>query len=75
MPRQANAKQRKGRAGRVRPGQVYKLYTRQKEETLSEYMMPEMLRSGCILCINPCRGSGFNEVPGSVSGFAIPIWI
>ncbi len=49
---QANAKQRKGRAGRVRPGQVYKLYTQQKEESLSEYMMPEMLRSGCILCTN-----------------------
>jgi HrpA-like RNA helicase len=28
----------------VRPGEVYKLYTSEKEESLSEYMVPEMLR-------------------------------
>ena len=41
---QANAKQRMGRAGRLRRGEVFKLYTEYKEDRLTDFMVPEILR-------------------------------
>jgi len=41
----ANSTQRKGRAGRLRPGKVFRIYSRRKEETFREYMLPEILRT------------------------------
>lgn len=42
---QANAKQRAGRAGRVKPGVCYKLYTQDIEfNQMLKYFMPEILR-------------------------------
>lgn len=41
----ASAEQRKGRAGRVQNGLVYRLYTRKKFAKLEDYTPPEMLRS------------------------------
>ena len=41
----ANARQRLGRAGRLQPGVCYKLYTRERESRMEEFMVPEMMRS------------------------------
>ncbi|XP_064639022.1 ATP-dependent DNA/RNA helicase DHX36-like isoform X2 [Lineus longissimus] len=40
----ANSQQRKGRAGRVKPGLCYHLYTRHQHERLVDQHKPEMLR-------------------------------
>ena len=40
----ANAKQRRGRAGRTRPGKCYKLFTKATEKYMEDFMMPEILR-------------------------------
>ncbi|XP_060842325.1 ATP-dependent RNA helicase DHX30-like [Rhopalosiphum padi] len=39
---QANAKQRRGRAGRTQPGECYHLYTLDRFNTFSEYPTPEI---------------------------------
>ncbi|XP_003748450.1 ATP-dependent DNA/RNA helicase DHX36 [Galendromus occidentalis] len=41
----ANARQRLGRAGRVRAGECYKLYTKMDYENMEQYQQPEMVRS------------------------------
>ena len=40
----AAARQRRGRAGRTKPGICYKLYTRTQEEKMSPFPVPEILR-------------------------------
>ncbi|GAV86513.1 DEAD domain-containing protein/Helicase_C domain-containing protein/HA2 domain-containing protein/OB_NTP_bind domain-containing protein [Cephalotus follicularis] len=50
---QANARQRRGRAGRVKPGICFCLYTRHRFEALMHpYQVPEMLRMPLVeLCL------------------------
>ncbi|XP_057542821.1 DExH-box ATP-dependent RNA helicase DExH7, chloroplastic [Amaranthus tricolor] len=50
---QANAKQRRGRAGRVKPGTCFCLYTRQRfENIMRPFQVPEMLRMPLVeLCL------------------------
>eukprot|EP00092_Neocalanus_flemingeri_P037030 GFUD01040313.1.p1 GENE.GFUD01040313.1~~GFUD01040313.1.p1 ORF type:complete len:850 (-),score=282.83 GFUD01040313.1:55-2604(-) len=59
---QANAKQRMGRAGRLQPGVVYKMYSKARQETLQEYMAPEMIRSRLENVILKIKVLGYNDV-------------
>ena len=40
----AAGRQRRGRAGRTRPGVCYKLYTRARERKMAQFPRPEILR-------------------------------
>jgi len=59
---QANSKQRMGRAGRLRPGVVYKMYSKAREEAMSEYMAPEMIRSRLENVILKIKVLGYEDV-------------
>jgi len=41
----ASEKQRRGRAGRCRPGVAFHMYSRQRSEALAEFQLPELKRS------------------------------
>lgn len=41
---QASARQRKGRAGRVGPGEAYHLYTKEKFDLFDKFPLPEVHR-------------------------------
>eukprot|EP00127_Corallochytrium_limacisporum_P003212 Clim_evm61s147 gene=Clim_evmTU61s147 len=48
----ANAKQRKGRAGRVKSGKVFRLFTSLHYEQFQDFQIPELLRSSLVeLCL------------------------
>lgn len=50
---QAGAKQRAGRAGRIRDGFCYRLYSLKKYNALPKYSVPEILRTSLTeICLN-----------------------
>ena len=57
----ASAQQRAGRAGRVKPGHCFRLYSKQLHTDMAPFEIPEMLRSpleGVILQIKTLRLRG-----------------
>lgn len=59
----ASAQQRAGRAGRVRPGKCYRLYTEEfylKE--MSEEGIPEMQRSNLVSCVIQLKALGIDNI-------------
>ncbi|GAU39588.1 hypothetical protein TSUD_384710 [Trifolium subterraneum] len=61
----ASAKQRAGRAGRVRPGKCYRLYT---EEYFHNHMsnegIPEIQRSNLVSCVIQLKALGIDNILG-----------
>ncbi|KAL8968479.1 MAG: hypothetical protein Q9183_002441 [Haloplaca sp. 2 TL-2023] len=68
----AACKQRRGRAGRVRPGQCYKLYTRNIEAKMAERPEPEIRRIPLEqLCLS-VRAMGVPDVPTFLASALTP---
>ncbi|XP_060807830.1 uncharacterized protein LOC106131937 [Amyelois transitella] len=51
----AGAQQRAGRAGRVRPGHCYRLYTKSKESEFAPHTTPEILRIPLVQTVLDCK--------------------
>jgi len=60
----ANSKQRKGRAGRLRNGEVYKLYSKQKENSFLDFMVPEIVRCRLENIILKIKVLGHDDING-----------
>ena len=58
----ANAKQRMGRAGRIRKGQVFKIYTKSREQKLGDFMVPEIVRCRLENIILKLKVLGYKNV-------------
>ncbi|KAG8530289.1 uncharacterized protein KY384_004791 [Bacidia gigantensis] len=68
----AACKQRRGRAGRVREGQCYKLYTKNAEAKMAERPEPEIRRVPLEqLCLS-VRGMGIVDVPSFLASALTP---
>ncbi|KAL8765644.1 MAG: hypothetical protein Q9194_006502, partial [Teloschistes cf. exilis] len=68
----AACKQRRGRAGRVRPGQCYKLYTRHVEVKMAERPQPEIRRVPLEqLCLS-VKAMGIQDVPTFLASALTP---
>ncbi|XP_069687119.1 ATP-dependent RNA helicase DHX30-like isoform X2 [Periplaneta americana] len=58
---QANVNQRKGRAGRVQPGECYHMYSRHTFENLNKFPIPELLRLPLEQTVLDCKTYSQNE--------------
>lgn len=58
----SQAKQRAGRAGRTRPGKVFRLYTRWEYENMQDRATPEILRSSLNSVILSLKSMHVNDV-------------
>ncbi|KAL8916886.1 MAG: hypothetical protein Q9208_008288 [Pyrenodesmia sp. 3 TL-2023] len=68
----AACKQRRGRAGRVRPGTCYKLYTRNAEAKMAERPEPEIRRVPLEqLCLS-VKAMGVHDVPAFLASALTP---
>ena len=59
---QASAQQRAGRAGRLRPGKCYRLYTSAGFKSLAECSIPEMQRSNLAPLILQLKALGIHNI-------------
>ena len=67
-----SAAQRKGRAGRVRPGVVFRLYSRARHADFSQFQTPEVLRTPLMeLCLHT-KGPSINDVILIFGVFGLP---
>lgn len=61
----ASARQRAGRAGRVRPGKCYRLYTEEYfVNEMSSVGIPEMQRSKLVSCVIQLKALGIDNILG-----------
>ncbi|KAJ4828539.1 hypothetical protein Tsubulata_035963 [Turnera subulata] len=61
----ASARQRAGRAGRVRPGKCYRLYTEEYfAKEMSDEGIPEMQRSNLVSCVIQLKALGIDNILG-----------
>lgn len=61
----ASARQRAGRAGRVRPGKCYRLYTEEYYvNEMSAEGIPEMQRSNLVSCVIQLKALGIDNILG-----------
>ncbi|KAK4485289.1 hypothetical protein RD792_007922 [Penstemon davidsonii] len=61
----ASARQRAGRAGRVRPGKCYRLYTEEYFlNEMSAHGIPEMQRSNLVSCVIQLKALGIDNILG-----------
>ena len=51
-----------GRAGRLRKGEVFKLYTKAREEKFTEYMVPEITRCRLEQVILKLKVLGYRNI-------------
>lgn len=58
----SSAKQRAGRASRIRSGKVYRLYTEEYYQSLPEYTPPEIRRSDLCLTVLQLKALGIDNV-------------
>ena len=58
----ANARQRMGRAGRLRKGEVFKLYTKAREDRFTEFMVPEITRCRLEQVILKLKVLGYENI-------------
>jgi HrpA-like RNA helicase len=63
MITQSNANQRKGRAGRTKPGVCYRLYTiEQFEEEMDAYPQPEITKRHMAMSILQLKEKGVSKI-------------
>ncbi|KAL9003256.1 MAG: hypothetical protein Q9188_003871 [Gyalolechia gomerana] len=68
----AACKQRRGRAGRVRPGKCYKLYTRSAEAKMAERPAPEIRRVPLEQMCLSVKAMGILDVPAFLASALTP---